>query len=122
MEWDSDEDEDGAPPWTIRIQHTKVYLGDSGGQSMQNSYLSCPASPSKNCTVTMTYPQYFHEGFLDHHAAEEAGYKPDCGNNLTTDDKSDNDLDPAYKHHLTERDCGENNTKQQQLKVSTVYI
>lgn len=46
---------------------------------------------------------------------------PDPLPDLTTDDESDDDLDPVYKHHLAELD-NDDDAKQWWHRVSTICI
>lgn len=124
LDWvDDSDDEDSIPvPRMVRIPHTEVNLGDSGGQSTESSYLSGPASPSKKTRSSTTSQQYYHEGFLTHPVGgveDVPNHLPD----LTNNNENDDDLDPAYKYHLAELDNGDDaKAKQRWPRVSTISI
>lgn len=120
LAWDQDSDDDTPVPQPVRIQHTETSLGDSGGQSTWSSYLSGSASPPKKTThsTTSTRQDFYHEGFLDHPAGDTE-YLPNSAPAIATDDECDDDLDPAYEHHLA--DLNSDETKVKRPRVSHLH-
>ena len=119
LDWnyDSEDKGDNSVQETVRIPHTKVNMGDLGTQSTRTSYLSAPASPAKKKTTSSNSNQHYHEGFLTH---EDGNTRFDEDDPANIDD-SDDDLDPAYTHHLADLDSGGPKAKRQP-RVHTLLL
>ena len=122
LDWnyDSEDEGDNFVQETVRIPHTEVNMGDLGTQSTRTSYLSAPASPAKKKTTSSNSNQHYHEGFLNHEDGN-ARFDEDSLPDPANIDDSDDDLNPAYTHHLADLDSGGPKAKRQP-RVHTLLL
>lgn len=115
LEWtnDSDDEDSDALLKTVNIPHTEVHLGDSGSHSTRTSYLSTSVSPAKPVRISnpeAAESQYYYEGYIDQHEVNlglDEGHPPDLPHQESDyGDECDDDLDPAYMHHLDDLEPG----------------
>ena len=115
LEWtnDSDDEDSDALLKTVNIPHTEVHLGDSGSHSTCTSYLSTSVSPAKPVRISnpeAAKSQYYYEGYIDQHKVNsglDEGHPPDLPHQESDyGDECDDDLDPAYMHHLDDLEPG----------------
>lgn len=73
----------------IRLKHTHIHVSDSGSSSRRTTYIQSPASPIKK-SASSNNSQY---DFVDEPMSNEADPSIEF----------DEELDPAYVHHFSDR-------------------
>lgn len=118
FEWHTPTDEQGGQPPTIRLRHTNMSINDNVGRSsMQSSFITAPASPSKAARTDRIY----QEDYLLHQMGLNAevdyameGLDEDEGHG-EGDGEDELAVDPDYQSHLDDNLLGAAKPKRTQV-------
>lgn len=117
FEWDTPTDSppasQDAPRATVRIRHTAFSINDTAGpSSMQSTYITAPASPSKAPPPERVYQQ----DYLLYQMGSEP-MEVDNGLGGEDDITAEDVVDPEYQEHLDEDAAGLPKPRQKRTQV-----
>lgn len=118
FEWHTPNDDQDGPSPTIRLRHADMSINDAASRSsMQSSFITAPASPSKAAQPERVY----QEDYLLHQMGLDVDVDDGLGGGGWPDEDQGDELgelavDPQYQRHLDENLLGAAKQKRTQVR------
>lgn len=120
FEWHSNDYSEEGPPPTVRLRHTDISINAAGPSTMQSSYITAPASPSKAVLTNRVYAEDYLLHQMGLLAEVDDGMGGGLGERLDDAEYAEEGelaIDPKY---LLQRD-EQGGTKQKRTQVCDEY-